>query len=479
MTSEEYASYDATGLAELVRRREVTAVELVDVAIARLEAFNPRLNAVIFKDYERARRSGCEQPHPGSGAPLQGVPMLLKDASGDCVGMPTTFACRALAELPPSDHDSVQVSRFKAAGLIPLGKTNVPEWGFLGTTEPQLYGPTNNPWKLEHSPGGSSGGSAAAVAAGIVPVAHANDAGGSIRVPASCCGLVGLKPSRGRISLGPMIGEWLDGFTCEHVLTRTVRDCAAILDLTAGPAPGEPYGIEAPTGPYLHQLGKRPGKLRIAYSTETPSGKPTHADCNEAVLVAARLCEELGHEVEEAAPAVDFAGLLEAWKVTYFAGAQLALDMATELLTGKPANLDDFEPMSVAMAERGRSISALEYQVASVTRQTEARTIGEFHQSYDVWLTPVMALPPVPTGTYSGVATDTDAVWDEYHPFTPTQNSTGQPSMSLPLHWNGDGLPIGAMFTSALGGEALLLRLAAQLEEARPWITNKPPLGVA
>ncbi len=476
MNSAEYSKFDALGLAEVVRRREVTAGELVEAAISLIERHNPALNAVIFKAYDSARSMAKTQPGPGMGALLQGVPMLLKDASGDCLGMPTTFGSRALAGIPPADHDSEQVARFKAGGLIPLGKTNVPEWGFIGTTEPFFYGPTSNPWSTGHSPGGSSGGSAAAVAAGIVPIAHGNDGGGSIRIPASACGLVGLKPSRGRVSMGPVIGEWIDGFTCEHVLTRSVRDCAAVLDLTAGAAPGDPYGIEPPARSYLDELPRRPSELRIAYWTSTPTGEAPHQDCREAVLKATRLCEDLGHHVDEAAPEANLEELLSAFMVTYLAGAHFIVDFATEFLSGKKPAKDDLEPLSWAMAERGRAVSVLDYQVAATTRQMIARAIAAFHETYDVWLTPTLASPPVPTGTYTGAITDVDAVW-RYHPFTPIQNATGQPSISLPLHWNADGLPVGTMFSSALGNEAILLRLAAQLEEAQPWIGRKPPVS--
>lgn len=237
MPMNDLAEFDGLGLAELVRRKQVTAAELVESAIERIECHNGVLNAVVYRAYDLARELAANQPSPGGGGPLQGVPMLLKDISGDCVGMRSTAGCRGLKDSPPSDHDSVQVARFKAAGLIPLGKTNTPEWGLLPTTEPLCYGPTKNPWNLRHSPGGSSGGSGAAVAAGMVPIAHANDAGGSIRIPASACGLVGLKPTRGRISWGPIAGEVMDGLVCEHVVTRTVRDCAAVLDATAGPTP--------------------------------------------------------------------------------------------------------------------------------------------------------------------------------------------------------------------------------------------------
>jgi amidase len=479
MNLAEYCHYDGLGLAELVRRRQVTAAELVEAAIERLERHNPTLNAVVYKAYDLARRMAATQPRPGTGGPLQGVPMLLKDISGDCEGMPSTVGCRGLQDASPSDHDSVQVARFKAAGLIPLGKTNTPEWGLLPTTEPLFYGPTNNPWDTQRSPGGSSGGAAAAVAAGIVPIAHANDGGGSIRMPASACGLVGLKPTRGRISWGPTLGEAIDGFVCEHVVTRTVRDCAAVLDATAGPSPGDPYWAEPPQRPYLNELAARPSRLRIAYWTEGLMGNAVHADCQHAVRAAAQLCADLGHEVAEATPKPDLSALLGAWKTTYFANCQLLVDVGSALLFGKSLTRDDVEPLTWATAERARTFSALDYQVAAFVRQQEARDIGRFHEHYDVWLTPTLAEPPVRTGTLSGAMTDVDADWGKIAAYMSSccvANATGQPSMSLPLHWNAQGLPIGAMFTAACGNESVLFQLAAQLEEAQPWIQRKPPV---
>ena len=479
MTVSEYSNYDAIGLADLVRRREVTAAELVEAAIERIERHNPALNAVVYKAYDLARAMAALQPRRGAGGPFQGVPMLLKDISGDCIGMPSTLGCRGLKDTPPSDHDSVQVARFKAAGLIPLGKTNTPEWGLLPTTEPLYYGPTNNPWNTRRSPGGSSGGSAAAVAAGIVPVAHANDGGGSIRMPASACGLVGLKPTRGRISWGPLLGEAIDGFVCEHVVTRTVRDCAAVLDATAGPAPGDPYWAPPPSRPFLAELSQRPRQLRIAFRTDGLIGNDVHADCKTAVTQAARFCADLGHVVEEASPEADMATLVESWKTTYFAATQLDIDAAAALVFGKQFTQDDVEPLTWATAARGRSLSALDYQVAAFLRQQEARRIGEFHEIYDVWITPTLPSPPVLTGTYSGALRDVDADWPKilaYMSFCGVANATGQPSVSLPLHWNGEGLPIGTLFTSACGNEAVLFQLAAQLEEAQPWRNRKPPI---
>ena len=477
MPIQDYSSYDGLGLAELVRRREVSASELVAAAIERVERHNPALNAVVHTAFELARALAARQPRPGCGGPLQGVPMLLKDISGDCEGMPSTMGCRGLRNVPPADHDSVQVARFKAAGLIPIGKTNTPEWGLLPTTEPLSWGPTSNPWSLRHSPGGSSGGSAAAVAAGIVPIAHANDGGGSIRIPASACGLVGLKPTRGRVSMGPTVGEAIDGLTCEHVVTRTVRDCAAVLDATAGPSAGDPYWAEPPPRPFLSGLASPPPLLRIAFSTRTPQGGEAHPDCKAAVLKAARLCADLGHTVEEAAPDADCASLLESWKTTYFAVVPLYVDIAPALLFGTSLGREDVEPLTWATAERARTLSAVDYQVAAFIRQQESRRIAAFHERWDVWLTPTLAQPPVATGTLSGMLDDASAAWDRllaYFPFTPLQNATGQPSISLPLYWNDEGLPIGTMFTSAFGTESVLLRLAAQLEEAQPWRGRTP-----
>ncbi len=474
----EFSDYDGIGLAELVRQGEVSASELVDAAIERIERHNGTLNAVVYEAYDLARDLAAQRPPHGAGGPLQGVPMLLKDISADCTGMPSTMGCRGLADAPPADHDSFQVARFKAAGLIPLGKTNTPEWGLLPTTEPLLYGPTRNPWDLRCSPGGSSGGSAAAVAAGIVPIAHANDGGGSIRMPAAACGLVGLKPTRGRISWGPLLGEAIDGLVSEHVVTRTVRDCALALDITAGPAPGDPYWAPPPARPFLDELSQPPRTLRIAYWTGGLMGNAVHPDCREAVLAAAKVCAELGHHVEEAMPQADFQVLLESWRTTWFAACQLDVDAAALILLGKPLGRDDVEPLTWATAERGRTLSALDFQLAAVFRQQESRHIADFFESFDVWLTPTLPEPPVPIGTFSGALTRVED-WDPiiaYMSFCCVANATGQPSISLPLHWNAEGLPIGSMFAAAYANEAVLLQLAGQLEQALPWVKKHPPV---
>ena len=293
MSFNEYASMDGLALGRMVREGKITAAELMEAAIARAEKHNAKLNAIVFKDYERARASA--QSHKDRGGPFAGVPMLLKDIMGDCAGMPTRSAC-AFVPATPIAVDSEVVARYKRAGFIPFAKTNAPELGIPPVTESRLYGPAHNPWNLAHTPGGSSGGSAAAVAAGIVPVAHGNDGGGSIRIPAACCGLVGLKPTRGRISLAPNLGDALGGLVVEHVLSRTVRDSAAALDATAGPMPGDPYFATPPARAYLQESSTAPRRLRIAFSTENPLGAKIHPDCVEATKHAAKVCEGLGHE---------------------------------------------------------------------------------------------------------------------------------------------------------------------------------------
>ncbi len=333
MPFREYTSYDGLGLAELVAKGEVTASELVEEAIVRIEKHNPTLNAVIYKIYDEARGTAKNQVAPGSDGRFPGVPFLLKDILGDCKGVPTTSGCRFFAGLP-APFDAELVVRYRRAGLIPLGKTNAPELGILPTTEPQFYGPSRNPWNTLHSTGGSSGGSAAAVAAGIVPIAHANDGGGSIRIPAACCGLVGLKPTRARNPLGPLFGDLMSGLVSEHVLTRTVRDSAAVLDCTAGPDVGDPYWAPPPERPYLEEVSRDPGRLRLAYWSRTFPGEPVHPDCVAAVEKAARLCEGLGHEVAEGAPPVDMDQISGALRVLFASNAMAMINLMA-LVTGR------------------------------------------------------------------------------------------------------------------------------------------------
>jgi amidase len=472
----EYASHDGLGLAELVRRGEVTAAELVEEAIARIERHNPTLNAVIFKMYDRAREVAGRQPPAGEAGPLQGVPFLLKDILGDHQGVPTTSATKLLQGVPAA-QDAELTRRFKAAGLIPLGKTNVPEIGTMPTTEPHLYGPARNPWNPDHSTGGSSGGSAAAVAAGIVPIAHANDGGGSIRIPASCCGLVGMKPTRARNPLGPLLGDMYGGLVMEHVVTRSVRDSAAVLDRTAGPDIGDPYWAPPVERPFLEEVGRDPGRLRIACWPRNLDGAPVHADCEVAVQQTAELLADLGHHVEEASIPVDAEAISAPFTAIWGAGAVATLD-SIALATGRELKPEDFEPLTWSLYEQGRSVSGAQYMMALTAIQQLSRRIAAFFQDYDAWVTPTLAMPPVQIGVLDTRKSfeEISAILTDYIPFTPVFNVTGQPAISLPLHTSAEGLPVGVQFAGRFGEEGLLYRLAGQLECARPWIDHKPPI---
>jgi amidase len=381
-----------------------------------------------------------------------------------------------MADLPTIQDDTL-VARFKAAGLVTLGKTNVPEFGLLPTTEGVYYGAAHNPWNLDHSTGGSSGGSAAAVAAGIVPMAHANDGGGSIRIPASCCGLVGLKPTRGRNPLGPMLGDLLGGLICEHIVSRTVRDTAAMLDCTAGPEPGDPYAALPPARPYLEEVGAPTGRLRIAFATATPNGGKMHPECVAAVERTAQLCEELGHTVEDASPPLDHNLILQSFLTVWCAGLAMQLE-AMAMMTGREIREEQFEGITWGLYQQGRQVTASQYLIGVAMLQIQARQVGRFHETYDCWLTPTLGAPPLRLGTIDVNGRDAMAAMApilDYVPVTPLQNATGQPAISLPLHWSADGLPVGVMFTGRMSDEATLLRLAAQLEQARPWKDRRPP----
>jgi amidase/6-aminohexanoate-cyclic-dimer hydrolase len=355
-TLKDYASYDALGLAELVRKKEVTASELLEEAIERVEAINPKINAVVKTMYDEARKSIQDGLPAG---PLGGVPFLLKDLGAYYKGVPVTSGSRFFADYVP-DHDSELVTRFKKAGLVIFGRTNTPEFGLTLTTEPRLFGPTRNPWNLERTTGGSSGGAAAAVASGIVPVAHASDGGGSIRIPASCCGLFGLKPTRGRVSKGPDLGEGWNGMSIDHVVSRTVRDSAAFLDAVAGPALGDPYRAPHTAGPFLDEVSRKPGKLKIAYTTTPPSGSPVDAECKDAVHAAVTLCESLGHDVKEDAPAVDISVFGPAFIAVINVNTRATLEARAREI-GRDVTQDDVEHITWLTAEAGKSMAASEY----------------------------------------------------------------------------------------------------------------------
>jgi amidase len=405
------------------------------------------------------------------------VPFLLKDILGSYAGVPSAAGCRFMAGKPAS-HDDTLVTRYKAAGLVTLGKTNAPECGILPTTEPLLYGPACNPWNTAHSTGGSSGGSGAAVSAGIVPIAHANDGGGSIRIPASCCGLVGMKPTRARNPLGPTLGDIMHGLVVEHVVTRTVRDSAAVLDCTHGPEPGDPYAAPPAARPYLEEVTTPPGRLRIAFATRTLAGEPLDPECVAAVQATARLCEELGHVVEEASPPLG-SSTDDPFLVVWGSGLAFTID-AFAFLNGVTPTAADFEPLTWGLYEYGKQRSASDYQLAVAMLQIAGRQVGQFHETYDCWLTPTLGAPPIKNGVIDVHERDAVTAFGpllrKYVPFTPIQNATGQPAVSLPLHWTPDGLPVGVMFTGRLGDEATLYRLAGQLEQARPWRERTPPV---
>jgi amidase len=375
------------------------------------------------------------------------------------------------------DHDSELVSRLKRSGLIILGKTNTPELGILPTTEPRFLGACHNPWNLNRTTGGSSGGSAAAVAAGFVPMAHANDGGGSIRIPASCCGLFGLKPTRARTPLGPDYGDLFTGLIHEHAVTRSVRDCAALLDATAGPAVGDPYWAPPPERPFLLELGRSPGKLRIAYTRKGGGEVSIHADCEKAVQDAARLCASLGHEVEEAAPNLPEQMISQSFMVLWSAGCAFVID-GLSFITGKTPNPDEFEPLTWALYSLGKKQNASAYLLALALLQRFSREAAGFFQRYDVFLTPTLSEPPLPLRSFDSPPDNPLQglrIAEKFVPFTPLCNITGQPAMSIPLYWNAQGLPVGVHFAGRFGDEATLFRLAAQLEEACPW-RNKFPL---
>lgn len=483
---DEFQWLDATAQADLVRRGEVTPPELVEAAIARVEALNPAVNAVIATGFDGARTAA---DHPPDDAPFPGVPFLLKDCVAQSAGDPYHCGMRVLRDAGwTSDHDTELVRRFRAAGFAILGKTNLPELATSATTEPLAYGPTRNPWNLEHSPGGSSGGSGAAVATGMVAVAHGNDMGGSIRIPASACGLVGLKPTRARSSLGPDFGEYWALTTHEHVLTRSVRDTAAVLDAVAGAAPGDPYSAPPPVRPFAAEVGTDPGRLRIGFRTRLRRRDvDAHPECVAAVHATARLLEELGHDVEEVAiDALDDPAHDDAIAGTFAVFVARDLDRWSARL-GRTIAPDELEPWNRGMAEAGRRVTAATYVAALERANDYARGLAPWwadgaddrarRTRFDVLVTPQLGALPPRLGVI-GPEADPAAAGEVLGPltsFTMPFNLTGQPAVSLPLHWSADGLPVGVQFVGAYGREDVLLRLAGQLEVARPWADRHPP----
>ncbi|MFZ2631553.1 MAG: amidase [Desulfosalsimonadaceae bacterium] len=490
----DYEKFDATGLADLVQKGDVTPVELCEAAIERIEKRNPGLNAIVTPMLDIGRKT-AQGPIPDG--PFFGVPFLIKDLLAHYAGVPTSGGCRALKNFTP-DHDSEMVSRLKNAGLVILGKTSTPEFGLKGVTEPELFGPCRNPWNPDCTPGGSSGGSAAAVAAGIVPMASAGDGGGSIRIPAAYCGLFGLKPTRGRNPSGPDGGRTWQDAVQEHVVARSVRDSAAMLDATHGPDTGAPYVIKPPAMPYRDEMKKDPGKLRVAFCTRSPIGTKVHPECITGIQKTARLLEDLGHHVEEAEPEIDGRRLAESYLIMYFGEVAADIHNLSNLI-GRKARIGDVEDLTWTLGLLGNSFSAGEFVEAIRVWDTAARQMGKFFSKYDIYLTPVTAVPPLKISELdpkpaemalmkvinklglgkmlkaSGIVAPLAEKSFEKMPFTQLANLTGLPAMSVPLHWTPDNLPVGSHFIAPSGDEATLFRLAAQLEKARPWFDRRPP----
>jgi Asp-tRNA(Asn)/Glu-tRNA(Gln) amidotransferase A subunit family amidase len=469
----EYIKHDALALAALAQRGEVTPDELLDAAIACIDALNPELNAVVMKLYDHGRRAIAAGLPAGA---FRGVPYLLKDLNGPLGGVPTNRGSRFFVGTVPPE-DGVLVKRLKAAGLVIFGKTSTCELGLSVTCEPQLYGPTRNPWALDRTPGGSSGGASAAVAARMVPMAHGADGFGSIRVPAACCGLVGLKPTRGRNSLAPYLGEAVAGIVCEHAVTRSVRDCAVLLDATSGPAPGDPYSAAPPARPFASEAGTDPGRLRIAFTARTGSAAAVDADCRGALAAAAKLLADLGHDVAEADPGIDGE---TAW-ATF--GTLVSVNILAVLKSHPEKkrfpNPDEVEKVVYATAKLGEAVTAESYVLATQAAHRLGRQMARFHETYDVLLTPALATPPVRLGWLDMMMDDVHEYWRRIAHFTPFSvwfNLTGQPAMTLPMGHNSAGLPLSIQMVGRHGDEATLFRLAAQIETARPWAQNVPAM---
>ena len=484
--SDELARMDATAQAELVSSGEAKPAELIDAAIERAEQVNPEINAIIHDLSSQAREQATGALPDG---PFKGVPFLLKDLGAAFAGQPLHLGMKLLKETGfNSPVDTTLAERFRTAGLVTIGKTNTPELGIVATTEPAAYGATKNPWDTTRTPGGSSGGSGAAVAAGIVPMAHANDGGGSIRIPASNCGLVGLKPTRQRISEGPLVGDVMSGVTVELCVSRSVRDTARLLEAVHGPAPGDPYVAPPPIRPYTDELEDESGGLRIGVLDEALiEGVEVAAPCREAVASAAKLCESLGHSVDggsiaDVLPTGEGGPDLEETFLTRWAAGQAATLTQLGLLVGRPVTADDVERLTWDMAQIGHERDGARYLLDVGLHQMLSRMVaGWFESGYDLLLTPTMAEVAPKLGEIDTSKPDL-AAYQRCLPsgaFTALFNLTGQPGINVPLHWTEEGVPVGAQFVAPFGREDLLIRIAAQLEKAAPWAERTPPVFAA
>jgi Asp-tRNA(Asn)/Glu-tRNA(Gln) amidotransferase A subunit family amidase len=471
----EYEAYDGLGLAGLVRQRQVTPDELLEAAIERVEARNGSVNAVVRRLDDRARQSIAVGLPDG---PFRGVPFLLKDLGGWLAGDRVTRGSRFFADTPPAAVDSEHVGRLKAAGLVIFGRTNSCELGLSLTCEPQAYGPTRSPWDTNRISGGSSGGAAASVGARMLPMAHASDGFGSIRAPAACCGLVGLKPTRARNTQAPYSGEGLGGCSTEHAVTLSVRDSAALLDATSGPGLGDPYGVAPPARPFLAEVGANPGQLRIAFTTKAPNGAPVAPEYLATLAETATLCADLGHHVEAADPAVDGDQVVPTFLT--LASVNTVVNLGSHPTKGRPARPGEVENVTYATGQLGEQVTAADYVRATQTMHRLGRQMAAFHQSWDVLLTPGLGTLPSPLGWIDMMLDDVHEYWRRvftFSPFTVWFNLTGQPAMMLPLGRSETGFPIAVQLVAPFGDEATLFRLGSQLEAARPWFGRKPPLA--
>jgi amidase len=470
----DYEQYDAVGLAELVRRRQVAPGELLEAAIARVEARNAAINAVTMPLYDYGRAAIAAGLPPG---PFTGVPFLMKDLTASIAGVKMTRSSRFFADAPAPAADSEHVTRLKRAGLVIFGRTNTCELGLSLTCEPQLHGPTRNPWDLARISGGSSGGAAAAVGARVLPMAHATDGFGSIRAPAACCGLVGLKPTRGRNTMAPGLGEGLGGCSVEHAVTLSVRDSATLLDATCGSGPGDPYVAPPPARPFGLEIGIDPGSLRIAYTSLTPNGAKVETESLRVLAETAKLCADLGHRVEEVDPPIDRPVVIPTFLA--LVAANTVVNLASHPTKGRPARPDEVERVTWATAKLAEKVSGADYVRATQAAHRLGRQMAGFHADWDVLLTPGLATIPVKLGWLDMMMDDVDEYWRRvfaFSPFTVWFNLTGQPAMMLPIGRSPEGLPVAVQIVARYGDEATLFRLAAQLEAARPWFERKPAL---